>query len=116
MCLINGRHTVSYDHGQLIERPFPLRNRGGPVFGDALQAQIEHFEDRFIRGKRPALFSRVPSRIIQGLADSTGRRSNVTSREKACAQQPARVEPLQPLGVIDITLSTGDSLRVVRIR
>ena len=51
-----GRHTVSDDQGKLIERPFPLRNRGGPVLGDALQAQRENFEDRFIRGKRLALF------------------------------------------------------------
>ncbi len=50
-----GRHTVSDDHGKLIERPFPLRNRGGPVRGDALDAQIEHFMDRLICRKRPAL-------------------------------------------------------------
>jgi hypothetical protein len=36
------------------------------VLGDTLQAQIEHVEDRFIRGKRPAFFYRVPSRIVQG--------------------------------------------------
>ncbi len=36
------------------------------MLGDVLQAQIEHVEDRVIRGERPALFSRVPSRIIQG--------------------------------------------------
>ena len=57
-------HPLSKQNHELIESGFPLRNRLGPLFGDMLQAHLQHFDDRLVMRERTATFQHLTQRIV----------------------------------------------------
>ena len=64
VCNFSHLYPLSKQKYKLIEGRFPLRNRLGPLFGDVLQAHIQHFHDRLVIGEHTAPFQHLPQGVV----------------------------------------------------
>ena len=51
MCFRLLRETFPKFNGETIECRYPVADRHGPLLGNVVHGQVDHFVDRLIRGK-----------------------------------------------------------------